>query len=469
MLKSRPNSALPCNPALTGDSVLPGNAAMAGDSFLQPPGTAALAAPALAALRLLEASGHEAWVVGGAARDLLRGRQPKDWDIATSAAPEQMRAAFAGLRVLDIGLRHGTLTVIIQGCPIETSVYRRASDATAGGDGGATIADDLAARDFTLNAIAFHPERGFLDVAGGRADLAAGLIRAVGDPAARFQEDALRVLRALRFAAVFAYRLEPETAAAMRRLGPNLSRVAPERIYRELVLLLCGREAAEILRRWPDVVGVFLPEMLPMVGFNQYNPHHIFDVYEHTLRALEVTPPEPAPRLAIFFHDIGKPASFTRDAAGIGHFYGHAALSADIAFRVQKRMSAPRVLREKVCDLIHWHDATISCSRKAVRRWLARLGPEMFRLLLQIKRADNLAHHPNSVRTGEFDKLAQLADEILAKEPSLFAGGGSGRRGRRNRRSNGAHQRRQHVSQQRHHAGGPQDANADGGSAPGSL
>jgi tRNA nucleotidyltransferase (CCA-adding enzyme) len=369
-----------------------------------------LAAPALEALRLLEAAGHEAWVVGGAVRDLLAGRPPQDWDIATSASPDMMRAAFGRRRVWEMGRGHGTLSVIIRGCPVEATVFRRGGDAL--GRGPATIADDLAARDFTLNAMAYHPERGVLDLAGGRADLQAGLIRAVGDPAARFGEDPLRVLRALRLAADD-YRLEEETARVMRRWASRLSRVAPDRIWREFRLLLCGPAAPETLRRWPDAIGVFLPEMLAMVGFDQYNRYHAYDVYEHTLRALAFMPPRPDLRLAIFFHDIGKPATFTRDAAGAGHFYGHAALSAEIAARVMRRLHSSRAERELVCALVLRHDMEIACRRQSVRRCLHLMGPDLFRALLQVKRADNLAHHPDYIGFPA-DELERLAEEILA-------------------------------------------------------
>ncbi|MDR1070064.1 MAG: HD domain-containing protein [Gracilibacteraceae bacterium] len=375
------------------------------------PFAVSFAPPVLEALRLLETGGGEAWVVGGAVRDLLCGRKPKDWDIATSVTPERARAIFADWRVLDTGVRHGTLTVIIRGCPIEVTVYRLPGDAA----GATSIENDLAARDFTMNAIAYHPERGILDPQGGRSDLQAGIIRAVGNPAARFQEDALRVLRALRLASLFGYRLAPETASAMRRWGPRLSRVAPERVWREFRLLLCGSQAPEILRRWPDIIGVFLPEMLPMVGFDQHSPYHIFDVYEHTLQAIAHLPPAPDLRLAMFFHDIGKPASFFSDTAGVGHFYGHPRLSADIAAKALKRMRSSRAERVKICALVRWHDLDISCRANVIRRWLRKLGPEIFFSLLKIKRADNLAHHPDHIRPGDMDKIIQTARKIMAE------------------------------------------------------
>jgi tRNA nucleotidyltransferase (CCA-adding enzyme) len=377
-----------------------------------------LAESALEVLRLLEANGYEAWVVGGAVRDLLEGRTPKDWDIATSAPLDRMRAIFDRRRVWKTGHGHNTLAVMIlaRDGPVEVSVYRRGKDAS--GDGKATVADDLAARDFTLNAMAYHPERGVLDLMGGRADMKAGLIRAVGNPAVRFEEDALRVLRAARLFAVYGYHLEAETARAMRRWAPRLSRVAPERLWREFCLLLCGTAAPAALRRWPDAVGVFLPEMLPMVGFEQHNPHHIYDVYEHTLHALSRTPPDLVLRLAVFFHDISKPASFTRDANGIGHFYGHPELGSKVASQVMKRLRSTREEQEKVCVLVRYHNATIACRSRIVKRWLYRLGPELFRALLAVRRADSLAHHPDYARHG-VDELERLTEEILA-EGSCF-------------------------------------------------
>jgi tRNA nucleotidyltransferase (CCA-adding enzyme) len=192
--------------------------------------------------------------------------------------------------------------------------------------------------------------------------------------------------------------------------------VAPERIWREFRLLLCGPAAPETLRRWPDAVGVFVPEMLPMVGFDQYNPHHLYDVYEHTLRALAFLPPRPDLRLAMFFHEIGKPATFTRDASGVGHFYGHPARSAEIAAQVMRRLRSSRAERTRVCALVLRHDLEIACSPRSIRRCLRLLGPDLLRALLQIKRADNLAQHPDYVNAAA-DKLERLTEEILRAEP----------------------------------------------------
>jgi tRNA nucleotidyltransferase (CCA-adding enzyme) len=347
-------------------------------------------------------------------RDALIGKKPKDWDIMTSATPPEMMSAFAGQSVFPTGIKHGTLTVIAGGSPVEVSAYRLPSDAD--GDAAATMATDLAARDFTLNAIACHPERGIVDVVGGLDDLRAGVIRAVGNPAARFTEDAARVLRALRFAAQYGYRIEDGTARVMRGWGPRLTRVAPERLWREFRLLLCGPYAAETMLKWPDIIGAFVPEILPMVGFDQHSPYHIYDVYEHTLRALEHLPPSPALRLAMLFHDCGKPASFSLDKAGVGHFYGHPRRSEEIARQVLKRLRSTRAERERVCALTRWHDAPITCRKKSVRHWLRQISPKMFRDLLLIKRADCLAQHPDCrSRLSTLDEIGEILREIMAE------------------------------------------------------
>ena len=265
------------------------------------------------AIRRLERAGFEAWAVGGCVRDSLRGVESHDWDLCTSASPAQMQAVFADARVLTTGLRHGTLTVLTDGGPLEITTYRTEGGYSDGRhpDGVRFVTDireDLARRDFTVGAMAWHPERGLCDPFGGQTDLKNGVLRAVGDADTRFQEDALRILRGLRFASKLGFAIEPETAAAMRRQVHRLDCIAAERIREELTGLLCGRYVQRTLMAYADLITSALPELAPMQGCQQQNPHHLYDVWEHTLHAMEKVKPEPELRLTMLLHDIGKEA-----------------------------------------------------------------------------------------------------------------------------------------------------------------
>ena len=271
----------------------------------------------------LNHAGYEAWAVGGCVRDSLLGRTPHDWDLCTSALPEQVAEVFRGERLLPTGLAHGTQTLLEDGKPYEITTYRvelgysdgRHPDAVAFTP---SLTEDLARRDFTVNAMACHPTLGLADPFGGQADLQAGVLRAVGDPEQRFSEDALRILRALRFAAVYGLAVEEHTARAARTLAPRLALVSRERVTQELWKLLAapdGAAAARVLRQFPEVVREILPELAPCMGFDQHSAWHQYDVWEHQLHAMEAvqanTPEElPLLRLAALIHDIGKPETF---------------------------------------------------------------------------------------------------------------------------------------------------------------
>lgn len=375
------------------------------------------------ALAMLKAGGHEAYVVGGCVRDRLRGAEPADWDIATSALPEQTLEIFSAYRCVETGLRHGTVTVWIGEMPLEITTYR----VDSGGHDHRhpdevhftpSLREDLARRDFTVNAIAYSPESGIVDPFGGQRDLAAGLLRCVGEPDRRFEEDALRLLRALRFSSVLGFSIEDRTAAALHRRKELLRSLSAERVREELLRLICGRYAAFVLRGYPDVIGTVLPEILPMVGFDQCNPHHLYDVYEHTLHALEAIAPQPVLRMTMLLHDSGKPASFTMDEEGIGHFYGHQAISERLARQIMERLKFDHVSAQRILALIRWHDADLVPTDACLRRWLNRLTEDGLRQLLQVKRADNLAQHPDyRDRQQEIDRLEEALENLLARKP----------------------------------------------------
>ncbi len=375
------------------------------------------AAQVLAALRQ---RGFPAYAVGGGVRDSLLGRRPGDWDIATAALPQQVHAALAPIPVVDTGLRHGTVTALLGGRRLEITTFRvdgaysdhRRPDSVVF---TRSLREDLARRDFTMNAMAYAPEEGLIDPFGGEADLRRGVIRAVGQPDRRFQEDALRILRGLRFSAVLGFPLEEQTAQAMDRQRQLLAFIAPERIQAGLCLLLPGPAAEAVLRRHREVFAVLLPELAPMFDFDQCNRHHIYDVWEHTLHAFAAVPPELTLRLTLLLHDCGKPQTFWRDGQGEGHFYGHAAVSARLARQALARLRFERTLAERVERLIYLHDHDILPTEKAMLRWLRRVGEEELRLLLQVKRADNRGQSPEYDRTDQYDAAEAALDAVLAK------------------------------------------------------
>ena len=378
-------------------------------------------APVREILETLGAAGHRAWCVGGCVRDALLGRAPEDWDVATAARPEETMALF-GSRAVPTGLRHGTVTIRTAEGGVEVTTLRRDGayrdhrrpESVTFTD---SLEEDLRRRDFTVNALAVDLRGTLQDPLGGRADLAAGVLRCVGDPDRRFDEDALRILRGARFAAQLGFAIHPDTAAAIHRNRALLGDIAPERIWTELKKLVTGAHAAEVLRAYPDVIGVFWPEVLPMVGFDQRNRHHCHDVWEHTLHALAAVPPEADLRLTVLLHDIGKPNCFTVDEKGQGHFYGHPAESARLAGEMLRRLRADNATTETVVRLVSWHDKNIPRTRSGVARALGKLGERDLRRLLDVKRADNLAQAPEyRAVQGGIDKAEAILDQLLAED-----------------------------------------------------
>ena len=384
-------------------------------------------AAAAAALEALESAGYESYVVGGCVRDSLLGRTPHDWDLCTAAPPEQVEAVFAGQRVLETGLKHGTVTLLTEEGPLEITTFRSDGPCSDGRHPDTVsfvrdIHEDLRRRDFTVNAMAWSPRRGLRDDFGGREDLNRGRIRCVGDPHARFEEDALRILRALRFAARYGFAIEPATAAAVWEDREKLARISPERVFSELKGILCGAGAGEMLRAFPDVIFTVLPELAPCQGFDQRMPrHHPYDVWEHITRTVDAVPPEEILRLTMLFHDSGKPASFSLDPeTGEGHFYGHPEIGAQIADEALRRLRCDTATREAVTALVACHDFRSNGSKKAVRRLLARLGEVNLRRLRLVTLADAAAHTPETERRmiARAEETGALLEEILAEKPS---------------------------------------------------
>ena len=371
-------------------------------------------------LSQLEKAGYEAWCVGGCVRDLHLGRVPGDWDVTTSALPEETMRLF-GDCALPTGLKHGTVTVKSAGRPIEVTTYRKDGDyldhrRPESVSFTTSLEEDLLRRDFTVNAMAMDLREQVRDPYGGLVDLKAGLLRCVGDAEQRFEEDALRILRGLRFSACLGFAVQPETAAAIHKKKDLLRQIAVERIWAELVKLLTGGDAVRILREYVDVLGVFWPELLDMVDLDQKNHHHIYDVWEHTLHALEYTERDLVLRCAVLLHDVGKPECMTVDENGVGHFYGHPDKSAALAEDMLRRLKVDNVTREMVVQQVAWHDRYIPRTDRGLRRALRDLGEPALRRLLAVKRADNLAQAPECHGIQlEIDKAEQIMERLLTE------------------------------------------------------
>lgn len=379
---------------------------------------------ALEIMNTIEGRGYRAYLVGGCVRDLLLGREPEDWDIASSARPEQIMAIF-GADAVPTGVKHGTVTVKSAGEGYEVTTFRTEGRYSDGRhpdsvDFAQTIEEDLSRRDFTVNAMAMDRIGKIIDPFGGAEDLKRQVIRCVGEARVRFSEDALRILRGIRFASVLGFSVEEDTQRAIHEQSALLERIAAERILAEMDKLLCGGGCREVLLMYADVVGFFIPELLPCVGFDQKNRHHCYTLYEHIVQATAAVPAEPVLRWTVLLHDIGKVKTFTVDDGGQGHFYGHPDLSADMADEICRRLRMRRQDREDIVTLIRWHDRSIPVTEKGIGSAVLELGERNFRRLLQVKRADNLAQAPEYRGILEkIDRAEELLNRMLAEKRCL--------------------------------------------------
>ena len=384
-----------------------------------------LPTPVARALSVLEACGYEGYTVGGCVRDSLLSRTPNDWDITTNATPEEMKVCFKGFRVIETGIRHGTLTVIVDGMQLEITTYRNDGEYLDNRHPvqvtfSKNIEDDLSRRDFTVNAMAYHPQKGFVDLFGGREDLQNRIIRAVGDAKTRFEEDGLRILRAIRFASVLDFDIAEDTAKAVHACKHLLSGIAAERIREELCKLICGRGAVRILREYIDVIAVFLPDLERCVDFEQNTKYHCYDVFEHTLQALSLCKDaDLVTRLGILLHDIGKPLCYTEDEQG-GHFKGHAPVGVEITKEVLSRLRFDNETIRRMELLVEWHDIPLSAEKKRVKRLLQKLSDADILRLLEIKRCDRLAHAPDfREMPPDLALIPSVMEEIRAEDACL--------------------------------------------------
>jgi len=376
----------------------------------------------LECLGALEQAGFSTYAVGGCVRDSLLGLTPHDYDLCTDALPEQIKTVFSHHTLVLSGEKHGTVGVVADKNVIEITTFRTEGDYSDNRHPGwvqfvPRLEEDLARRDFTVNAMAYSPARGLADPFGGQEDLKNRILRAVGDPYARFREDSLRILRGARFAVRYRLTPEQETEKAMNTLAPLMDNLSKERVFEELCKLLLLADADD-LQRYAKVLTQVLPELKPMLGFDQRSRHHAFDLYTHTARAVSLVPGELSLRWAALLHDIGKPATFTLDEDGHGHFYGHAAVSAQMADAALRRLKAPNQLRDRVVFLIEKHMAMPEADTKFLRRWLSRFGQAPLQQLLVLQRADTLAtgvHTDVSV----FDRSEQIAAQLLEEASCL--------------------------------------------------
>lgn len=379
---------------------------------------------ALTVLERLEQAGYQAVLVGGCVRDRLLNRPLHDYDGATSALPDQILAACRDLRCLETGRKHGTITILSDGLPVEVTTFRTESGYSDHRhpdrvEFTSELVLDLSRRDFTINAMAWSTS-GLVDLFGGQQDLAKGLVRCVGDPDHRFEEDALRLLRGLRLAAQLEFRIHPDTAAAIHRHIKDLPHVAWERICAEFLRLICSPGAGSILLEFSDVVCQIIPELAPCAGFDQHNPHHCYDVYTHSVKAMEAVPPVPVLRLAALLHDVGKPPTFSLDSQGVGHFYGHPKVSAQLADQALSRLRLDNATRDQVVILVARHDLPVEATEQWAGRWLSRLGEEAFFNLLALKHGDASACAPRTENgISLLEDAKKTARALLARQPCL--------------------------------------------------
>jgi len=378
----------------------------------------------LACMDALEGAGFAAYAVGGCVRDACLGLTPHDYDLCTSALPEQTEAVSHDRQLVLAGKKHGTVGVITEGGVVEITTFRtegqyRDNRHPDWVDFVETVEADLARRDFTVNAMAYSPTRGFADPFGGRKDLKNKVLRAVGDPQTRFREDSLRILRGVRFAVRYGLQVEASTMEAMLCEAPLMDNLARERVFEEICRLLPLVKAAD-LQTFAPVLAAVIPELAPMIGFDQRSPHHAYDLFTHMAHVVESVPPELPLRWAALLHDIGKVPTFTQDETGRGHFYGHAPQGAQMAEDVLRRLKAPTALRERVVLLIGRHMSPLNPEKKTLQRQIGKLGWEAAEQLLQLQEADMGSKGTGKPEEQEvFSRIREAMEKIRQEHACL--------------------------------------------------
>lgn len=377
-------------------------------------------------IEILKNNGHESFIVGGCVRDSLMGITPHDWDICTSAKPEQIKECFKDFNTFDSGIKHGTISIVIDKEIYEVTTYRidgeykdnrHPQSVTFTDD----ITKDLARRDFTVNAMAYNEEKGLIDPFNGKGDLQKQIIKSVGNPDNRFNEDALRIIRALRFASTYGLSIEEETSKSIIKNSHLLYNIAVERIAVEFNKLICGNGAEDILNNYRDVIAVFIPEIKKMFDFNQKTKHHNRDVWHHTTHSVSQIDNDALLRITMLFHDLGKPDVCTYDADGSTHFKGHPKYSAKRAEDILKRLKYPTSFTEDCVKLIIYHDVRFNASKKQLKHIMSAIGEDKVSLLLKVQRADVMAQsdYMHEDKLQKIDTASKLLKEII-EEQSCF-------------------------------------------------
>lgn len=376
-----------------------------------------------AAIQALKSNGYSAYIVGGCVRDSIIGKLPLDWDVCTNALPQQMKNVFASFNYIETGLKHGTITVVIDRHNIEITTFRIDGEYSDGRhpDKVLFVSDlkkDLLRRDFTINAMAYSDEEGLIDFFDGKQDISDRIIRCVGDADRRFSEDALRILRAVRFSSVLGFEVEDKTAESIIQNKELLNSVSSERIQTELNKLILGDNVRKSLSDFREVIAVFIPEIKQTFDFEQKNPHHHLKVFDHIIKSVECSEKILEVRLTMLFHDIAKPQCFTIDSQNVGHFRGHPKISSEIAKRVLKRLKYPTKTIELVTFLVLEHDTRELLSSRAVKKMLNRYGEEFFRLQSAVRRADSMAQSPKflSQSLSKIKESEAIADEVIKNQ-----------------------------------------------------
>lgn len=380
------------------------------------------------AIEILKSKGFEAFLIGGSVRDFVMGLPIGDIDITTNATPEEVKQVFSDFRVIETGIKHGTVTVLINNEPLEITTYRsegtysdnRHPDSVVFSD---SLADDVVRRDFTMNGIAYDFDSGFCDLVGGLEDIKNKTIRCIGDAETRFCEDALRILRAMRFSAVLGFEIEEETKNAIHKCKDLLKNISAERVREEFTKLICGKNCYNVLQEFSDVVTVFIPEIRNCIGFEQKNRHHCFDVYTHTLKAVEKSSQNNIIRLALFFHDIGKPSVAHFDEKGEQHYYSHPKKSAEMTEKIMTQLRFDNDTKNKVVTLVKMHDSPIMVNdmtkpdRKRLKKIMSQIGSDLIFDLIEIKYCDNSAQNPKYFRGEDFyNQTRDIVNEIITEK-----------------------------------------------------
>ncbi|MBR2545767.1 MAG: CCA tRNA nucleotidyltransferase [Erysipelotrichaceae bacterium] len=373
-------------------------------------------------MNVFASNGFEVFLVGGCVRDMIMGLEPHDFDFTTNARPEQVHDVFREYKIIDTGIKHGTVTLVYNGETYEITTYRKETEYDDHRHPSSitysdNVYEDLIRRDFTVNAMAYNPEYGLIDYFDGLKDIENRIIRCVGNPDERFNEDALRILRAIRFATRFDFTIETATENALIKNRDLLKYISLERITSEFNEIICSDKAAEYIDRYRDVIAVFMPEIKIMFDFDQNSRYHCHDLWKHSLLTLQTVKPTVTSRWAALLHDIGKPDVRTTGKDGRYHYVGHPVRSEEIALKILRRMHFDKKTLKYTCDLIRNHDYDFNSDGK-IKLVISEYGHSFYQDLIDLKRADNMAHHPDFVNERSYydmlaEKGAEFRDNIL--------------------------------------------------------